>query len=66
MRLTGGSLSETESTAHTVQVMGEIPESLCLMVQRKGVEKPGPKDPNQPMQVEVEMQGLKKILKSLE
>ncbi len=36
--------------------MGEIPEALCLVVQRKGVEKPGPKDPDQPMQVEIKMQ----------
>lgn len=56
LRLADGSLSETESVARTVHVMGDTPEAFCLVVQRKVVEKPVPKDPHQPVQVELEIQ----------
>lgn len=53
-----GCLSETESVARTVHVMGKTPEAFCLVVQRKVAKRPKPKHPDQPEQVEIEMQEL--------
>jgi len=45
-----GTLSETESVARTVPVMGGTPEAFCPVVQGRAI-RPAPEDPDRPVQV---------------
>jgi len=49
-----GTLSETESVARAVPVMGGTPEAFCPVVQGRAI-RPAPEDPDRPVQVELAM-----------